>query len=342
MSDPRRPGLPVRAAVPLLLGGVAALALGSLLLGRYPIPPAQVVGILASRILPWTRDWPDTMATVLLQVRLPRIAAALLVGGALASSGAALQGLFKNPLVSPSILGVSAGAGFGAALGLLLSLPMPMIQAAAFLCGLLAVLATLAIGRGFGTGSLTILVLAGIVVSALFSALIALAKVVADPVDKLPAITFWLLGSLAKASGRDVLLVCAPVALSYLLLHGLRWQLNVMALGEEEAMTLGVDGRRVMAGVILATTLMTAAAVGISGMVGWVGLLIPHLARMLVGPAFPDVLPVSFLMGGGYLLLVDGLARGSGHGEIPLGVLTAIIGAPFFIFLLARMKRGGA
>ncbi len=323
--------------LPALVAGLAALFAVSFLIGRYPVAPGRVFAILLGRITGAGEG--GTLATVVLQVRLPRMAAAVLVGAALASSGAALQSLFKNPLVSPSILGVSAGCGFGAALGMLLSLSLPWVQALAFLSGLAAVLAALAIGRGFGAGSPTLLVLAGVVVSAIFSALISLAKVVADPVDKLPSITFWLLGGLAKAGGRDVLLAGAPVCLGCLVLHAHRWQLNVMALGEEEAMALGVDTRRVRLVVVLATTLMTAAAVSISGVVGWVGLLIPHMARMVAGPSFQDVLPVSMLMGGGYLLLVDDLVRCSGRGEIPLGILTALIGAPFFIGLLMRMKR---
>jgi iron complex transport system permease protein len=330
--------LPISVLLPLLGGLVAALFLGSFLLGRYPILPGQVAEILASRFIHLPQSWPDTMETVVLKIRLPRIAAALLVGGALASSGAAYQSLFKNPLVSPAILGVSAGAGLGAALAMLLSLPWFGVQAMAFGFGLAAVACTLSISKIFSTGAMTVLVLAGLVVSAFCEALISTAKYVADPIDKLPSITFWLMGGLARVGPRDVTLAAFPICISFIVLYLVRWQVNVLGLGEEGALALGVDSRRIKIIVILATTLMSAAAVSVAGVVGWVGLLIPHIARMLVGPNFQVLLPVSLLLGGGYLLLVDDLVR-SMNVEMPLGILTAIIGAPFFVFVMTRVRR---
>jgi iron complex transport system permease protein len=337
----KRKYIPVSILLPLLGGLVAALILGSFLLGRYPILPSQVVEIMASKLIRLPQTWPSTMETVVLKIRLPRIAAALLVGGALASSGAAYQSLFKNPLISPAILGVSAGAGFGAALAMLLSLPWFGIQVMAFGFGLAAVACTLCIGRIFGTASLTVLVLAGLVVSAFCEALISTAKYVADPLDKLPSITFWLMGGLARVGQHDIGLAAFPICISFLVLYLVRWQVNVLGLGEEGALALGVDIQRIKIVVILATTLMSAAAVSVAGVVGWVGLLIPHIARMLVGPNFQRILPVSMLLGGGYLLLIDDIARGM-NVEIPLGILTSIIGAPFFVFVMLQVRRGWA
>lgn len=338
MTKPRlRPAI----LFPSLIVGALALVLISFLVGTYPVPPDKVIRILSSRFFPMTRDWPAAMETVMMKIRLPRIGAALLVGGALASSGAAYQSLFRNPLVSPAILGVSAGAGFGASLAMLMGLPWLGIQVTAFLFGLAAVFCTLSIGRIFAASSLTIIVLAGLVVSACFDAFISLAKYVADPVDKLPSITFWLMGSLGKAGADEVLLAALPIAVSFVVLFLMRWQVNVLAAGEDEALALGVDARRVRLIVILASTLMTAPAVSICGVIGWVGLLIPHIARIISGPNFQTLLPVSLLLGGFYLLLVDDVIR-SMHVEVPLGVLTALIGAPFFVFLMTRIRRGWA
>ena len=326
------------AVVTVLAAVVTALFLVSFLVGRFPIALRDVVAILFQRLTHAPQTWTDTMETVVLGIRLPRIIAALLVGGALASAGAAYQSLFKNPLVSPAILGVSAGAGFGAAVALWFALPWFGVQSLAFAGGLFAVFCTLSIGRALGSASLTALVLGGVVVSALFEALISLLKFAADPVNKLPAITFWLLGGLAKAGPNDVLVAALPIVLGMATLFLVRWQVNVLALGDDEARALGVDARRVRMLVIVATTLMTAAAVSISGIVGWVGLLIPHIARMIVGPRFDVLMPVAFLLGAGYLLAVDDVVRML-EMEVPLGIVTALIGAPFFVYLLIRARR---
>lgn len=322
----------------LIFTAVAVLFLLSFGVGRFSISIHDVAAILASRLTGAEHTWTDAMDTVVMGIRLPRILGALMVGGALASSGAAYQSLFKNPLVSPAILGVSAGAGFGAAAALWLSLPWFGVQALAFAGGLVAVFCTLSIGRSLGAASLTGLVLAGVVVTALFEALISLIKFAADPINKLPAITFWLLGGLGKVGPNDVALAAIPIGLGVLILIVTRWQINVLALGDDEARALGVDARRVRIIVIIATTMMTAAAVSISGVVGWVGLLIPHIARMISGPRFDALLPVAFLLGAGYLLAVDDVVRML-EVEVPLGILTALIGAPFFAYLLTRVRR---
>jgi len=315
---------------------------GSFMLGRYPIGPWTVVRILAAQIFDIPHTWTDTAETVVMRVRLPRIAAAVLIGGALSVSGAAYQNLFKNPLVSPAILGVSAGAGFGAALGMLLRMNGWGIQSLAFVFALVAVGASFLIGRVFGKLSIIVLVLGGTVISAIFQALISILKYWADPIDTLPSITFWLMGSLAKVSNGDIWMALPFIAVSMLLMYVMRWRIQVLSVGEEEASALGVNVGRIQAIVVISATLMTAAAVSIGGIIGWVGLMIPHVARMLIGPNFQQVFPLSLFLGGAFLLAVDTVGRTVGATEIPLGILTSLIGAPFFILLLAKVKRGWA
>jgi iron complex transport system permease protein len=262
--------------------------------------------------------------------------AALLIGAALSVAGSTYQNLFRNPLVSPAVLGVSAGAGFGASLAMTLHLSALVIQVAAFSGGLLAVGLSVWVAQRLGKGSPIVLVLAGMAISALFQACIAVFKYIADPIDVLPVITFWLMGGLGRVTGADLLRAAGPVLVAITCVWTLRWQINVLALGDDEARALGVRVARVRAVLITAATLMTAAAVSISGIVAWVGLLVPHMARLLVGPSFPTLLPVTLVMGGGYLLLVDDVCRSVARTDIPLGILTALLGAPVFIFLLTR------
>ncbi len=326
-----------RLAVLLVL--LLALGFTSLLIGRYPISPSAVLGILASALLPTTSTAPATMVTVVLDVRVPRVVAGVVVGGALAAAGAAYQSLFKNPLASPGLLGVTSGAGFGAALALLLGLPWIAVQTSAFTFGLLAVATAYLVARWLGNGSLVILILAGVVISAFFQALISITQYLADPLTTLPSITFWLMGGLGKVTQRDVLAL-VPISVGLFVLLALRWRVNVLSLGDEEAMALGIDLTRTRLIVVLSATLMTAAAVSLSGIIGWVGLVVPHLARAVVGPNFPALLPASFLLGGSFLVAIDTVARSATSAEIPLGILTALIGAPFFIALLARARQG--
>lgn len=279
--------------------------------------------------------------TVLLQIRGPRVLGALLVGAALASAGAAYQNLFRNPLVSPDILGVSAGAAVGAVLGIVLSLGAALVQGMAFVGGLAAVGLVYVTARAVrGHDPLLILVLVGVVLGSLLGACVALMKYLADPYNQLPAITFWLLGSLAAVDAGQLRLL-APLLLAGLLpLWLLRWRINVLSLDDEEAKALGVTAGRIRFVVIVAATLMTSAAVAIAGVVGWIGLVIPHFARLLAGPDFSWLLPVSVLLGAGFLLAVDTLARVMAGVEIPLGVLTAFIGTPLFLWQLTTAKRG--
>ncbi|MBL8692443.1 MAG: iron ABC transporter permease [Rhodospirillaceae bacterium] len=323
----------------IAIAAVVGLFLFSFTIGPYPIPASTVVSVFLHKLSLVEKTWSDAVDLVVLDVRGPRIAAAILVGGALACAGATYQNLFRNPLVSPGVLGVSAGAGFGAALGIVLGMPGLGIQGMAFLWGLAAVAVTIWLGRTFHRHATLVLVVAGLVVSAFFQALVSLIKIVADPLNQLPSITFWLLGGLHRMSTATLLSALIPIAVAGLVLHALRWKVHALAAGEDEARTMGVDVPRTRLLLILSATLMTAACVSISGIIGWVGLLIPHIVRMLVGPSFAAVLPMSALIGGGFLLGIDDLARAPGTTEIPLGILTALIGAPFFALVLARTRR---
>lgn len=309
-------------------------------LGRYPVSLEQLITVLAAKVFPIAHTWPSTIDTVIFKVRLPRIIAAMLVGAALATSGAAYQGMFKNPLVSPDILGASAGAGFGAALAIFFSYSYFGIQAFSFFFGLAAVMLAWSVSSRIKHDPMLALVLSGILIGTLFSSGTSLLKYMADPYDKLPAITYWLMGSLASIDNKDVMAAGIPILIGAIPLFLVRWRLNVLSLGEEEATALGLDTKKLRFLVIVCSTLMTSASVSISGLIGWVGLVVPHLARMAVGPNYRILLPTSILMGSSYLLFVDDLARLMASVEIPLGILTSIIGAPFFIVLLMRSRRG--
>jgi len=319
----------------LLLLVAAAIAQGP-----YRLAARDLLEFLIAKATGAASPLPAPAETVILQIRLPRVLAATAVGAALAASGAAYQSLFRNPLVSPDILGVSAGAALGAVVGIFLSLPVLAIEATSFAGGLAAVIIVYAIAAAIrGRDSVLVLVLAGVVIGALFGAGVGLLKYLADPYNQLPAITFWLLGSLAAANLRDLTSLLPAVAIGLMPLGLLRWRIDVMTLGEEEATAVGLDTRVLRIVVIAAATLMTSAAVAASGIIGWVGLVVPHLARLMVGPAFTRLLPVSALFGAGYLLAVDTVARTVGTVELPLGVLTAAIGTPVFLWLLAFSRR---
>lgn len=339
---PRSVGAPSRLAVLAFL--LALLFIASFAVGRYPVAPGTVLSVLFSKVLPIAPRWPAEIEAVVLGIRLPRILAAILVGAALSVSGAAYQGLFRNPMVSPGILGVSAGASLGAALAILMGYGMLGIQGLAFAGGLVAVAATWGIGAGLGKRGdpVLVMVLAGIIIGTLFSAFVSLVKFVADPYNTLPTITFWLMGSLASVTIGDVGLAAIPILAGTAVLVAMAWTLNVLCFGDEEARALGLETGRLRLAVIVCATLVSAAAVAISGIIGLVGLIVPHLARMLVGPDHRILLPVSALLGGGFLLAVDDLARALSEVEIPLGIVTSIIGAPFFLYLLQRGRRAWA
>lgn len=321
-------------AAGLLAAATLALAFGALMLGPYALSPADTLSVLAG-------GGSEQQQIVVWNIRLPRIAAAMLVGAGLAAAGASYQALFRNPLVSPDILGVSAGAGLGAVVGIFLSLPVALIQIAAFGGGLVSVVLVMIVASAIRNTDRTLsLVLIGVVVGALAGAATSLLKVMADPYDQLPAITFWLLGSLASITTADIWPALPAVVLGVVPLVLMRWRINVLSLGDEEARALGVEAGRTRFLVIACATLATASVTAIAGVVGWVGLVIPHIARMLVGPDFGRLLPVAALLGAAYLLGVDTLARTMAVVEVPLGILTAVIGAPFFIWLLASGRRG--
>ena len=308
--------------------------------GRYPVRPDLVFWAIADRCFSLDLNLPGALNTVVFEVRLPRIIAAALVGAALAGAGAAYQGMLKNPLVSPDILGASAGAGLGAALAINASAGIVWIQIWAFVFGLMAVFMTYKISRLIRYDSVLILVLSGIVIGTCCMAGIYLVKYLADPYDKMPAITFWLMGSLASVTQKELAWLAVPVLTGFMPLLLLRWRLNVLALDEEEAQALGLNTARLRPVVIACATLMTSAAVGTCGMVGWAGLVIPHMARFIVGNDYRYLLPGSFLLGSIYLLVVDCLARMIFTVEIPLGVITALLGAPFMIYLMRGLGGG--
>jgi len=317
----------------LLVCFVLALAVG-----RFPVPPAQVLRILGSRLIPLSPSWTDTMETVVLNIRLPRVLLACLVGGGLAAAGAAYQGVFSNPLASPDILGASSGASFGAALALLLRLPGQWVTLLAFAASLLAVALSYTVG-GRASGRLVInLILAGMMVGALFTAGTSLAKLAADPTDQLPAITYWLMGSLAAANMRHVFFMLPALLLGLVPLLLLRWRLNLLTVGDESARAMGVNTSALRLVSVLCGTLITAAAVSVSGTIGYVGLIVPHLCRSFTGDDYRKLLPASLVGGALFLLVVDSLARTVFTVEVPLGILTALVGLPFFFWLLMRKE----
>jgi len=325
-----------------LAAAAALLALVALAfaVGRYPISIGELARLFTSFVTDAPHDLAPNVETVVLQVRGPRVLAALLVGAALAAAGTAYQGMFRNPLVSPDILGVSTGAALGAVLAIFLSLGALGIQLFAFAGGLMAVALVYGVGsRLRGHDPLLALVLTGVVLGTLLGSAIALLKYLADPYNQLPAITFWLLGSLAAVAPAD-LAIAVPFALAGLApMLLLRWRMNLLALPDDEARALGVNTRRLRAIVVAAATLMTAAAVALSGIIGWVGLLVPHAARLIVGPDFGRLLPLAMLIGAAFLLAVDLLCRTLATIEIPPGVLTALVGTPVFLWLFAVSRR---
>lgn len=319
---------------------LVALVAWSFSVGRFPVAPGDVALALWAALTGGESGLAKNVEAVILQVRAPRLVAALVVGAALAAAGAAYQNLFKNPLVSPDILGVSAGCALGAGLAILFSLPIVAIQGLAFAGGLAAVALVVAVGTWVGRRDpILTLILTGVVVGSLFGAGIALVKYVADPYNQLPAITFWLLGSFGGALPADLAVALPLIVLGLVPLGLLRWRIDLLALSEDEARSLGVDVAKLRLGVIVCATLATASAVAIAGVIGWVGLVIPHAARLLVGASFARVMPLSLVMGAAFMLAVDTLCRTVAATEIPPGVATAFVGTPVFIALLAATFR---
>jgi iron complex transport system permease protein len=313
----------------------------SLCIGRFPVALTDIALVLWCKLSGSSCMLSDSAQSIVWDIRLPRAILGTLVGACLAVSGAAFQGLFRNPLVSSGILGVSSGAGFGAALGILLFNTPTAAYPFAFFFGTVAVLCSLLIGRVYNTTPAIMLVLGGVIVSSVFSALLSFAKYVADPYDQLPAIVFWLMGSLASARYSDIMVAGGPMLIGIAGLLAVRWQINVLSMGDKEAHALGLNTTCAKAVVILCATFATAGAVCVSGIIGWVGLVIPHIGRMLVGNDNKILVPVSMSLGACFLVLVDDLGRVLTGVEIPLGILTALVGGPFFVYLLKKTKGGG-
>ena len=313
----------------------------SFTLGRYPISFKELCGIFFSRIaavfnIKSDVFWSETVERIVMNIRLPRIIIACLVGCCLSAAGASYQGVFQNSMASPDILGASSGAAFGAALAILLDLPGHFITLFAFISSLVCVLLVVFVGSKAKGKRVTSLVLSGIMISSLFSSATSFLKLIADPSDQLPAITYWLMGSFNGTERKDVLFALLPMAIGLIPLLLLRWRINILTLGDDESRAMGVNPVRIRLIIILASTLITAASVSVSGMIGWIGLVIPHLARRLVGNNYKHLMPTTMLFGAVFMLLVDNLCRNLFATEIPIGILTAFIGAPFFIYLITR------
>ena len=323
------------ALLVIQLLSLIGLCLIALSVGRYPLPIGDIIKFIFSKAAV-----DEHTALLLLEVRLPRVLGAVLVGGALAVSGVAYQGMFKNPLISPDILGVSSGAGFGASVAILFSLSMLGIQLSAFAFGLTAVFIALALSRSISKlhNQTLVLLLSGIITGSMFGAFISLTKYLADAEYKLPDITFWLMGSLTNITNEQIMIVAPIVLLAIIPLYLSSWKLNVLSFGEDEASSMGVQVSRLRFIVILSATLLTATVVSITGLIGWIGLVVPHIARFLIGSDNRWLLPSAFILGGMFLLLIDLLSRTISALEIPLGIIASIIGAPIFFFVLKSVK----
>lgn len=330
-----------RTLLIILSAVLIILVIASFTLGRYPVPLKELLGIMLSKldvlhVLNIEKDWSNAQETAVLNVRLPRILLAVFVGACLSAAGAAYQGVFQNPMAAPDILGASAGAGFGAALGIFIGFGSSGITAMAFLMSLITVALVFFVSSHAKGDRITGLILAGIMISSLFQAGTSFIKLAADPNNKLPAITYWLMGSLVGATKQEVRFVIWPMLIGMLPLILLRWRMNVITMGDDEARSMGVDAGKVRLAVIASATLLTASSVSVSGMIGWVGLVIPHMMRRLAGSDYRYLIPASILGGGIFMLAVDNFSRGLAGTEIPIGILTAFVGAPFFLMLITR------
>lgn len=313
----------------------------SITIGRYEVSIHSVIGILLSQFFPLDPYWTATDESVVINLRIPRILLAMLVGAGLSISGASFQGIFRNPLVSPDILGVASGAGFGGIVALILLGNQGSVFISSFIFGIIALIAAHRLSRVSKTTSILMLVLSGVIVNAFFTAMISIVKFSSDPQNELPSIVFWLMGSLAGASYIKLAIVSIPLLVCMTILLLLRWRINILSLGDEDAYALGMRVENIRWLIIICVTIIVALSVSISGIIGWVGLAIPHIARMVVGPDHRVLLPASMSFGAVYLLLMDGLARTLTPAEIPLGILTAIIGATVFGYLLRKTKGRG-
>ncbi|KIR03366.1 Vitamin B12 ABC transporter, permease component BtuC [Lachnospiraceae bacterium TWA4] len=324
----------------LLIIGLVALLVGavflSLFAGRYSIAPAEVLQILASNIKQSPIGNKDE--SILLNIRLPRILLNILVGGGLAIAGTAFQGVFQNPLVSPDVLSVSSGSAFGAVLGIMISASAWMTTGLALSMGILSLFLTYGLSKLGKSRSILNLILAGMIMTALFNALTSFMKYIADTETQLPEITYWLMGSFSGTTYKEIKIVVMPILGGAILLYLMRHRINLLSLGDEEAISLGINPSKSRFVVLLAATLVTASCVTVTGIIGWVGLVIPHICRMLVGSNHSKIIGLSFLIGAIFMTLVDMVSRVVVATEIPIGILTAIIGAPFFAFVFWKAQ----
>ena len=326
-----------KAVIAMSIVLVAGIIL-SFTLGRYPVTVKELVSVMLSKLKIFNiqKFWDDTVELIIFNIRFPRIIISCLVGCSLAASGAAYQGVFQNPMASPDILGASSAAGFGAALAIIMDLSSTMVTVFAFAASLICVLLVIFVSERAKGKKIIGLILAGIMISSLFSAATSYLKLVADPNSQLPEITYWLMGSFNGAKKEDVIFALIPMVIGLVPLILLRWKINILTLGDDEARTMGVNAKAIRLIVILCSTLITAASVSVSGVISWVGLVVPHLARRLVGNNFKYLMPATMLSGAIFMLIVDNLCRNLTTTEIPVGILTAFVGAPFFIYLITR------
>lgn len=318
----------------ILIAILFIIILTSLNLGRYEVSLTQFLNAVKDWILGSDSELPPEVNTVIFKIRMPRIIASILIGSSLAVSGTTYQALFKNPLVSPEVLGASSGAAFGAALGILLNQAYLLIVLSSFTFGIISVLISFIISERVRFNKNLGLVLSGMMVSSIFTALISVVKLLSDTENTLPSITYWLMGSLSSIKWMDIKVIIIPISIGLILLFQLRWRINLLTLSEEESKSLGINMNRLKRVCIFAATLLTSASVSVSGMIGWIGLVIPHFVRLFFGSNNKFVIPASMLIGSIYLLIIDNFARFIGTQEIPLGILTSLIGAPFFIYLM--------
>ena len=322
----------------ILIVALCGTIIISFMLGRYSVGPKELFGILFSKMIPIEPFWTDKMETVVFNIRMPRIIMACLVGCCLSAAGAAYQGVFQNPMAAPDILGASSGAAFGAALAILFGASSRIIMVSAFLFSLLTVSLVYIISLRVKGNKVIGLILSGIMIGSLFSAGTSFIKLVADPSNQLPAITYWLMGSLSGITKKDLMITFIPMLIGLLALFLFRWRINILTLGDDEAHTIGINTNFVRLYVIICSTLITAASVSVSGMIGWVGLVIPHLSRKIIGNNYKYLMPATMIFGAIFLLIVDNVSRNLLAVEIPLGILTAFVGAPFFIYLITRKE----
>ena len=329
--------LPSKAVLAVLPVFTALVCIG---IGRYSISVAQSFEVLWGGLTGATEAVSPQANSVIFNIRLPRILISILCGSGLAVSGTAFQALFTNPLATPDTLGVASGASFGAAFALLLGFPSLGVQLTAMLFGLVAVFLSYSISKLRGRSTIIMVVLSGLVISSMFNAFVSLVKYVADPENQLPAITYWLMGSFAGVSYKGLAIGAPLIIFGVALIFALRWKLNILSLNEDEARSMGLQVKMTRFAVIVAATLVTGSTVAMCGQVGWVGLLVPHVCRMVFGGNNRQLIPAGISLGASFMLVVDTVARAATTAEIPVSILTATIGAPFFVLLLR--KTGGA